>query len=103
MLFNRIVAGFFLYTGILNSLVGFIYIFSDKGSPLPFLFLLGWTSFGIWLTWRNQKQSNLQKERQLRATFIHLLKAKNGRLTVLEFSADTNLSGAEAKKYLDEQ
>ncbi len=99
----RLAAGFFLFTGIPFCLVGFLFIFTDKGSAVPFIFFVAWTAFGGWLAWNHQNHRKIQKNNQLRTTFLRLLKENDGRISILEFAADTGLSGSESKKYLDEQ
>lgn len=102
-IFTRLAAGFFLFTGIPFCLVSFLFIFTDKGSPVPFIFFVAWTAFGGWLEWNHQSQRKLQKNNQLRTAFLRLLRENESRISILEFAADTGLSGSDAKKYLDEQ
>ena len=47
---------------------------------------------------------NIKKRRQekyLLSIFFELVKKNNGLLTVMDFSIEANISGSEAKKYLD--
>lgn len=69
--------------------------------PLTATAGLGW---GLYSHQRQaRKQQQAAESEALRRQFYQLVQAHQGRLTVLQFAAATNLSGAEAKQYLDER
>lgn len=74
---------------------------SREDSMIGLVFGLPLTISGGWLIWSLSKQHQQQKENQLRSKFFHLIEARNGSITVLDFARDAELSGTEAKQYLE--
>lgn len=69
---------------------------------LPWL-LIGGVAAGGYLLWQR-----CQKQHQLHQAFLHsqfyqLLKKQQGRISVLDFAMQTQISGGEAKEYLNAQ
>lgn len=69
--------------------------------------LVGGSAIAAWPLYsqrRRAKQAQQQAEaEQLRKLFYELVLQHQGRLTVLQFAAVANISGNEAKQYLDAQ
>ncbi len=71
--------------------------FSYMGVGVPML--LGGTS----MLWGLRQKNRKQLESHLHSTFYQMLKTEDGRITVLGFAMEAQLSGVEAKRYLDEK
>ena len=56
-----------------------------------------------WLALNNNRQGQKSERDRLQKVFFKLLREGNGNINVLRFSMEANVSGAEAKAYLDEQ
>ena len=48
------------------------------------------------------KFKNSQKEKRLRSIFFELIQGNNGAITVMEFAIKADLTGQEARKYLEQ-
>lgn len=60
-------------------------------------------SLGTWLVSQNRALRSRQERDRLRNVFFNLLREGNGQINVLRFSMESDLSGPEAKAYLDER
>lgn len=84
---------------------------SKEGSLGALLFFgLPPTALGSWCLWslyqqnqREQQAREKQERDRLQATFYQLIEANSGRITVLKFAKETQLSGEAAKAYLDDK
>lgn len=54
-----------------------------------------------WRIWRRRQRTIKAKRAFLQQTFYQLLQANRGRITVFDFALHTNLSGAEAREFLN--
>ena len=59
------------------------------------------TMAGGCLIWSLSLQNQQQKENYLRSKFFHLVEKGNGSVTALNFAMEATISGAEARKYLE--
>ncbi|MBC7825792.1 MAG: ribosomal protein L7/L12 [Candidatus Parcubacteria bacterium] len=108
---NTIVAGMLLGIGLPISLVCVLDLIqgnlndsvqSDMITALIFLGLLP-LAIGSWLAFNNTRQSKKSERDRLQRVFFNLLRDGDGNINVLRFSMEANISGAEAKIYLDER
>jgi hypothetical protein len=60
-------------------------------------------ALGSWLIAQQSDRARQQERDRLRQVFFRLLQEGNGNINVLRFSMESNVSGAEAKAYLDER
>ncbi len=60
-------------------------------------------ALGSWLVAQQSDRTQQQERDRLRQVFFNLLREGNGNINVLRFSMESNVSGAEAKAYLDER
>lgn len=117
-LIKKIAAGILLTIGVPIVLMGAVEGFNSDTSPedregaLAALFLFGvpatglggWLVHGLYQQDQQQKQALKDAERdRLQSTFFALLEADNGYITVLRFAIETQLSGEEAKQFLDQK
>ncbi|NJK60963.1 MAG: hypothetical protein HC918_12960 [Oscillatoriales cyanobacterium SM2_1_8] len=65
---------------------------------------------GGWMFWgmvrgdkKREEENRIDPELQLRETFFRLVRENHGRVTVLRFAMEAQLSAQEAKEYLDKQ
>lgn len=65
------------------------------------VFGLPLTISGGWLIWNLSQQHQQQKENYLRSKFFHLIEKGNGSVTALNFAMEATISGAEARKHLE--
>lgn len=56
-----------------------------------------------WRLWQQRAAKWRSRQQFLRDTFYYLLQLHQGRLTVFEFAMHTNLSGTEAREYLNDR
>jgi ribosomal protein L7/L12 len=106
---STIAAGILLSIGISISILATPPVFGQKAPPgdreeaLAALILYGLSpiALGSWLAFSNYQRSKKAEQRYLQAVFYRLLKESNGQINALRFSMESNLSGAEAKEYLD--
>lgn len=66
-----------------------------------FLFALPSTALGSWLAWDAVQGDRREKQDRLQTAFYHILENNEGKITVLRFAKETDLSGTEAKQYLE--
>ena len=67
------------------------------------LFGLPLTSSGGWMAWRLHQKGKKEKRDRLQSIFYRLLKKGNGQITVLPFAMEAQLTGVQARQYLEEQ
>ena len=79
--------------GFILALVGAVLVVALITAPVV----------GIWWLWQHYHQERRNQESYLNSTFYQLLQKNFGRLSVLEFALKTNLTGLEAKQYLDQR
>ena len=77
---------------------------SKEGSA-AILVLFGLPSLGLgsWFVWDLTQKSRAEKRDRLQETFYQLIEANGGKITVLRFAKAADLSGPEAKQYLEEK
>ncbi|MEP0870877.1 hypothetical protein NDA01_13800 [Trichocoleus desertorum AS-A10] len=82
----------------------------NKNSPTKegsatILVLFGLPSLGLgsWFIWDLTQKSQAEKLDRLQDAFYQLVEANGGKITVLRFAKEADLSGAEAKQYLEEK
>ncbi len=75
---------------------------SKEGSAAA-LVLFGLPSIGLgsWFIWSLTSQSQREKDDRLQTVFYHILENNEGKITVLRFAKEADLSGTEAKQYLE--
>ncbi|NDJ17328.1 hypothetical protein [Myxacorys almedinensis] len=61
------------------------------------------TALGTWLLVQNRDRRTQKERDRLQKVFYKLLRETGGHLNVLRFSMEANISGTEAKEYLDER
>ncbi len=69
---------------------------------LPWLLLLGGVAL-VYGLWQHRYQSQRQRQNHLNQIFYHLVQHQQGRVSVLDFAMQAQLSGPEARHYLDQQ
>ena len=69
---------------------------------LPWL-LVGAISGALYWLWRRVDRARRQRQTVLNQVFYTVLQAQQGRVSVLDFAMQAQLSGTEAQAYLDEQ
>lgn len=113
---KKVAAGILLGIG-LPIILAFGVDFLNKNSPnkegaIAALIFFGLppTAAGGWLVWslhKENQQAKLAQEKavndHLQAVFYQLIEAGNGQITVMRFAKETQLSGEEAKTYLDQK
>lgn len=75
----------------------------NKEGSAAALVLFGLPSLGLgsWFIWSLTSQSKREKDDRLQTAFYHILENNGGKITVLRFAKETDLSGTEAKQYLE--
>ena len=58
-------------------------------------------SGGGWIVWNLRQKHQKQLKQNLDSVFYQLVKAESGRITVLQLAMEAQISGEEARKYLD--
>lgn len=58
---------------------------------------------GTWMLWGLRQKNRQQLTENLNSTFYQMLKAGDGRITVLALAMEAQISGVEAKQYLDQK
>lgn len=58
---------------------------------------------GGWLILGSRRQNRKLLSQHLQSTFYNLVELGEGRISVLEFAKEANITGTEAKQYLDKQ
>ena len=69
---------------------------------LPWLLISGGAALAYWL-WQRQSAVQQQRQHALNQIFYGLLQAQQGRISVLDFAMQAQLTGSEAQQYLDAQ
>ena len=69
---------------------------------LPWLLVLGGAALGYGL-WHRHTARQRQRQQSLNQVFYTLLQAQQGRISVLDFAMQAQLTGPEARQYLDTQ
>ncbi|MEO0540519.1 MAG: hypothetical protein AAFZ80_06605 [Cyanobacteria bacterium P01_A01_bin.105] len=69
---------------------------------LPWLLVSGVAALGYWY-WQRRYAHQRQRQNTLNHVFYDLLQAQQGRISVLDFAMQAQLSGTEARQYLDAQ
>lgn len=110
---NTIVAGMLLGIGLPISFVCIWNLvqqsdsFTDSARSMNIATLIFYgilpVAIGGWLALNNNRQGQKSERDRLQKVFFNLLREGNGNINVLRFSMEANVSGAEAKAYLDEQ
>lgn len=108
---KKVIAGLLLAFGIPFSLLLVTEILNpqtkpkDKDDAMAALFILTLpaAAVGGWLAWGIYKGGAKEESDRLKSAFFQLLMEGNGRITVIQFAKATQLSGEEAKRYLDEK
>jgi ribosomal protein L7/L12 len=105
---NTIVAGMLLGIGLPISLAciwNLIQGDSARSGDIEALIFFGIlpVTIAIWLMFNNTRQSQKSERDRLQRVFFDLLRQGDGNINVLRFSMEANISGAEAKVYLDER
>lgn len=78
---------------------------AGAGAALAFLGLPS-TALGAWLVWdlrQHQQQSSEALLQQQEQQFLKLLQAHGGKLTVIQFATETQMSLEDSKEFLDQQ
>jgi hypothetical protein len=57
----------------------------------------------VWWLWRQVFVKKQEQQSHLNSVFYQLLQDNCGRVTLLDFALKTNLTGSEAKQYLDQR
>lgn len=107
-LFKKIAAGCLLSLGFI-CLLGTVFNVveqdttqEDRDAAFAGLVLgLPLTISGGWLIWSLSQQHQQQQETYFRSKFFHLIEKGDGLMTVLNFAMEANISGEEAKQYLE--
>jgi hypothetical protein len=110
-LFKKVIAGLLLAFGVPLSILAVTQILNpqtsqpDREDALTALILLTLppTVVGGWLARGLYKQGQKEISDRLRTTFYRLIKEGNGQITILRFAMEAELSGQEARNYLDQR
>lgn len=118
---KKVAAGLLLAFGFVCLMVTILELFDRDVTPEEkqdaMNRAIGGMAFGIptlaaggWLAWglsrdKHQKKLELDKEERerLHGIFSQMLRERNGQITVLHFSIESQLSANQAKLYLDEK
>jgi ribosomal protein L7/L12 len=108
---KTIVAGILLGIGLPISIVCTSNLFQidakEPAYPLNLATLIFYgivpTTIGTGLAFSNTRRGQKDERDRLQAIFFKLLREGSGQINVLRFSMEANISGAEAKAYLDER
>ncbi len=60
-------------------------------------------AIGSWFAFNSTRQRQKSERDRLQKTFFNLLREANGTINVLRFAMEANISGVEAKAFLDER
>mgnify|MGYP006421288813 CR=1 FL=1 len=117
-LIKKILAGLLLLFGVPFSMFALIEIANpetsaeerENATAALLILTLPSTVAGGWLAWSVVKQNRREaQERQnqegdrLREVFFDAVRRERGEITVLEFAMEAQISGQDAKQYLDER
>jgi hypothetical protein len=108
---KKLIAGLLLAFGVPLSILAVTQILNpqtsqqDREDALTALILLTLppTAVGGWLVQGLQKDHQKKISDRLRTTFYRLVKEGNGQITILRFAMEAELSGEEARQYLDQK
>jgi hypothetical protein len=108
-LLKKVFAGLLLAFGVPLSILAVTQILNpqmtqqDKDDAFTALIILTLPSAAVggWLVWGLHKENQKTISDRLRTTFYRLLQEGNGQITVLRFAMEAELSGEEARQYLD--
>jgi predicted transcriptional regulator len=108
---QTIAAGILLGVGLPISLIATFPLLDQhaprntKEGALGALILLGLPPVGLgsWLAISHWRNSQRQERDRLQVIFYRLLTEGSGHINTLRFSMESNLSGTEAKSYLDDR
>ncbi|MDF5720205.1 MAG: hypothetical protein PUP91_06890 [Rhizonema sp. PD37] len=67
------------------------------------LFGLPITGAGSWLAWSLHQQGRREIQQRLQSVFHQQLKLDQGKITVMQFALEAQLTAGIAKQYLDEK
>lgn len=106
---KKVIAGVLLAFGIPLSILALTNILNpqtkpnDKNVALAALFILTLpaTFVGGFLAWGAYKDGDKSSSDNLQSTFFRLLLEGNGQITVMQFAKETQLSGDDARLFLD--
>jgi hypothetical protein len=117
-LIRKIAAGLLLFIGLPITIYGSFTLFDrdlvgeDREGTVAAIIIFGLpsTALGSWLIWELYAQNQREKaakaqERlnQLQTTFYQLIQDQDGEISVLRLAAAAEISGEEAKAFLDDK
>lgn len=71
---------------------------------IPALLVAGWLLWSLYQEGQEKTtERNPEENERLQALFFQMLQERNGQITVLHFAMESQLSGKEAQKFLDEK
>lgn len=105
---KQVIPGLLLALGIPLSLLAVTQLLNsqskDKTGALALMVIaLPVTGAGGWLAWGVYKGGGKDNSDRLKSTFFRLLMEDNGRITVMQFAKETQISKDEARQYLDQK
>jgi hypothetical protein len=114
---KKISAGFMLSLGLLCLLVSFSTLFdltAEDKTPEEkaeaqsafwggFIFGVPLTAGGGYIFWGLRQKDQQELSDRLDAIFYQMLKANNGKITVLQLAMEAKLPGKQAKEYLNQK
>jgi large subunit ribosomal protein L7/L12 len=105
---KQVIPGLLLALGIPLSLLAVTQLLNsqskDKTGALALMVIaLPATAAGGWLAWGVYKGGGKDNSDRLKSTFFRLLMEDNGRITVMQFAKETQISKDEARQYLDQK
>lgn len=107
---QKISAGVFLTLGLLLLMVPVVVLTRKDATPEDKMDALGGFLLGVpaavwggWLAWSLHQQRQKEGHDRLHSTFYRLLQEGNGKITVIRFALEVQLSAAAAQQYLDEK
>ncbi len=94
----------FLGLGLLGLVVALLlYLLLKILLPLFAVAFFGIAGFWLWKQYCQKQKQKQQQEARINAQFYKMLKQQQGRISVLDFAMRTQLDGAAAQAYLNEQ
>ncbi len=97
-------SGFFLLLAVYQPFNDYAKPDDKLSNALAYLVVgLPLAGAGSWIAWRLQQQAEKQQRDRLQSIFYRLLKQGNGHITILQLAMEAQLTGSEARQYLDEQ
>ncbi|MCP6761691.1 MAG: hypothetical protein NHB32_23765 [Fischerella sp. CENA71] len=111
---KQLSAGVLLSFGFIFLMIATVEILTYNQKPTPqeqqeardtmmggLVFGLPAVAYGGWLVWNLRKQNQKLLSDRLQSTFYRLLEENSGTISVLSFAKESQISGEEAKHYLD--